>query len=142
MLQDCTGDEFIIFMKLLSHLKVLQTLQGRKQLIEIVCDQMEMDKSLDVRLPRTFWIVLITNVSVSSSLQVSDPDNVDRLLQCFRQALPHFSVSYTGVFCAYVNLDTQLPTESSTIRYFVSLSNRKTCMPTHSSTTCATTCFR
>ena len=76
VLQDCTGDEFIIFMKLLSHLKVMQTLQGRKQLIEIVADQVELERELDV----------------------SEPDNVDRLIQCFRQALPHFSVSFSAIY--------------------------------------------
>ena len=48
VLQDCTGDEFVIFMKLLSSLKHMQTMQGRTQLIEIVAEQSEMDKELQV----------------------------------------------------------------------------------------------
>ena len=48
MLQDCTGDEFVIFMKLLSGMKHMQTMQGRTQLIDIVAEQSEMDKALQV----------------------------------------------------------------------------------------------
>ena len=71
VLGDVTGDEFIIFVKMLQQLKSMQTLLGRQQLLDIVTDQADLD----------------------SKFEPSDPDCVDRLIQCVRQALPMFSVS-------------------------------------------------
>ena len=66
-----TGEEFVLFMKILSGLKSLQTVSGRQQLVELVAEQADLEQTFNP----------------------SDPDCVDRLLQCTRQAVPLFSVS-------------------------------------------------
>ena len=43
-----TGDEFVAFMKLLSGLKSMSTVQGRQQLVEIVAEQADIDKPFEV----------------------------------------------------------------------------------------------
>ena len=48
VLQDVTGDEFQLLMRVLSGLSTMSTLQGRKQLVEIVCEQADLDTSFDV----------------------------------------------------------------------------------------------
>lgn len=75
MLEDVTGEEFVLFMKILSGLKSLQTVSGRQQLVELVAEQADLEQTFNP----------------------SDPDCVDRLLQCTRQAVPLFSVSIYGV---------------------------------------------
>lgn len=69
VLQDVTGDEFMAFMKILSSLKSMKTMQGRQQMVEIVAEQADLDKEFDA----------------------SDPDVVDRLIQCLKQVVPLFS---------------------------------------------------
>ena len=71
VLEDVTGEEFVLFMKILSGLKSLQTVSGRQQLVELVAEQADLEQAFSP----------------------SDPDCVDRLLQCTRQAVPLFSVS-------------------------------------------------
>lgn len=61
-------------MKILSGLKSLQTVSGRQQLVELVAEQADLEQTFNP----------------------SDPDCVDRLLQCTRQAVPLFSVSTCG----------------------------------------------
>lgn len=60
-------------MRILMALKGLQTVNGRQQLVELVVEQAFLEQALNP----------------------ADPDTVDRLLQCTRQALPLFSVSDT-----------------------------------------------
>ncbi|XP_018608265.2 apoptosis inhibitor 5-like isoform X2 [Scleropages formosus] len=69
VLEDVTGEEFVLLMQILSGLKSLKTVSGRQQLVELVADQAFLDQTLDP----------------------SDTDSVDRLLQCTRQVLPLFS---------------------------------------------------
>lgn len=57
-------------MKILSSLKNLQTVSGRQQLVELVAEQADLEQVFNP----------------------ADPDSVDRLLQCTRQAVPLFSV--------------------------------------------------
>lgn len=71
MLEDVTGEEFVLLMRILMALKGLQTVNGRQQLVELVVEQAFLEQALNP----------------------ADPDTVDRLLQCTRQALPLFSVS-------------------------------------------------
>lgn len=71
VLEDVTGEEFVLLMRLVSGLRVLQTVNGRQQLVELVVEQAFLEQALNP----------------------ADPDTVDRLLQCTRQALPLFSVS-------------------------------------------------
>lgn len=74
VLEDVTGEEFVLLMRLVSGLRVLQTVNGRQQLVELVVEQAFLEQALNP----------------------ADPDTVDRLLQCTRQALPLFSVSTTN----------------------------------------------
>lgn len=71
VLDDVTGEEFVLFMKILASLKTLQTVSGRQQLVDLVSEQ----------------------AGLYQTLNPADPDSVDRLLQCMRQAVPLFSVS-------------------------------------------------
>lgn len=76
VLEDVTGEEFVLFMKILSGLKSLQTVSGRQQLVELVAEQADLEQTFNP----------------------SDTDCVDRLLQCTRQAVPLFSVRI-GLLC-------------------------------------------
>ncbi|KAM9248574.1 LOW QUALITY PROTEIN: apoptosis inhibitor 5-like [Dugong dugon] len=85
VLEDVTGEEFVLFMKLLSGLKSLQTVSGRQQLVELVAEQADLEQTFNP----------------------SDPDCVDRLLQCTRQAVPLFSKNvhatrFVTYFCEQV----------------------------------------
>ncbi|XP_071490244.1 apoptosis inhibitor 5-like [Diadema antillarum] len=81
VLADVTGEEFVLFMKLLTGLTSMQTLQGRKQLLELVTEQADL----------------------TSEFQHSDPDCVDRLMQCVRQAMPFFSKNVPSTqFVSYI----------------------------------------
>uniref|UniRef100_A0A8C1EBM1 Apoptosis inhibitor 5 n=2 Tax=Cyprinus carpio TaxID=7962 RepID=A0A8C1EBM1_CYPCA len=71
VLEDVTGEEFVLLMRILSGLKSMQTVSGRQQLVELVVEQAFLEQALNP----------------------TDADSVDRLLQCTRQALPLFSVS-------------------------------------------------
>lgn len=71
VLEDVTGEEFVLLMRVVSGLRALQTVSGRQQLVELVVEQAFLEQALNP----------------------ADPDTVDRLLQCTRQALPLFSVS-------------------------------------------------
>ncbi|KAM6973210.1 apoptosis inhibitor 5 [Aplochiton taeniatus] len=85
VLEDVTGEEFVLLMRLLSGLHVLQTVSGRQQLVELVVEQAFLEQALNP----------------------ADPDTVDRLLQCTRQALPLFSKNvhstrFVTYFCEHV----------------------------------------
>ncbi|KAK2115071.1 Apoptosis inhibitor 5 [Saguinus oedipus] len=83
VLEDVTGEEFVLFMKILSGLKSLQTVSGRQQLVELVAEQADLEQTFNP----------------------SDPDCVDRLLQCTQQAVPLFS---KNVHSTVEGLDIQL----------------------------------
>ncbi|XP_042671037.1 apoptosis inhibitor 5 [Centrocercus urophasianus] len=85
VLEDVTGEEFVLFMKILSGLKSLQTVSGRQQLVELVAEQADLEQTFNP----------------------ADPDCVDRLLQCTRQAVPLFSknvhsTKFVTYFCEHV----------------------------------------
>lgn len=69
VMEDVTGEEFVLLMRVVSGLRVLQTVNGRQLVVE--------------------------QAFLEQALNPADPDTVDRLLQCTRQALPLFSVSTT-----------------------------------------------
>ncbi|TNN41796.1 Apoptosis inhibitor 5 [Liparis tanakae] len=69
VLEDVTGEEFLLLMRIVSGLRVLQTVSGRQQLVELVVEQAFLEQALNP----------------------AELDTVDRLLQCTRQALPLFS---------------------------------------------------
>lgn len=73
VLEDVTGEEFVLLMRVLSSLRSLQTVSGRQQMVELVVEQAYLEQALNP----------------------ADADSVDRLLQCTRQALPLFSVSWS-----------------------------------------------
>lgn len=96
VLEDVTGEEFVLLMRMVSGLRVLQTVNGRQQLVELVVEQAFLEQALNP----------------------ADPDTVDRLLQCTRQALPLFSVSGTHtlnntesqtIWCTKCTLDAVVP---------------------------------
>ncbi|KAJ1182473.1 hypothetical protein NDU88_007663 [Pleurodeles waltl] len=85
VLYDVTGEEFVLFMKILSSLKSLQSVSGRQQLVDLVSDQ----------------------AGLQQTLNPADPDSVDRLLQCMRQAVPLFSknvhsTKFVSHYCEHV----------------------------------------
>ncbi|EHB15644.1 Apoptosis inhibitor 5 [Heterocephalus glaber] len=91
VLEDVTGEEFVLFMKILSGLKSLQTVSGRQQLVELVAKQANLEQTFNPL----------------------DPDCTDRLLQCTWQAVPLFSKNvhftrFVTYFCEQVlpNLST------------------------------------
>ncbi|XP_041074905.1 apoptosis inhibitor 5-like [Polyodon spathula] len=91
VLEDVTGEEFVVLMKILSGLKNLQTVSGRQQLVQLVAEQAFLEQHLNP----------------------ADADSVDRLLQCTRQAVPLFSKNvhsthFVTYFCEHAlpNLST------------------------------------
>uniref|UniRef100_A0A9J8CDV2 Apoptosis inhibitor 5 n=1 Tax=Cyprinus carpio carpio TaxID=630221 RepID=A0A9J8CDV2_CYPCA len=85
VLEDVTGEEFVLLMRILSGLKNMQTVSGRQQLVELVVEQAFLEQALNP----------------------TDADSVDRLLQCTRQALPLFSKNvhstrFVTYFCEFV----------------------------------------
>uniref|UniRef100_A0AAY4AYF5 Apoptosis inhibitor 5 n=1 Tax=Denticeps clupeoides TaxID=299321 RepID=A0AAY4AYF5_9TELE len=91
VLEDVTGEEFVLLMRIVSGLKALQTVSGRQQLVELVAEQAFLEQVLNP----------------------ADTDAVDRLQQCTRQALPLFSKNvhstrFVTYFCEHVlpNLST------------------------------------
>lgn len=49
-MQDCTKDEFLTLMQILSTLKLSKTLSGQQILIEILTEQAELENAFDVRI--------------------------------------------------------------------------------------------
>ncbi|XP_016115822.1 apoptosis inhibitor 5 isoform X2 [Sinocyclocheilus grahami] len=85
VLEDVTGEEFVLLVRILSGLKSMQTVSGRQQLVELVVEQAFLEQVLNP----------------------TDADSVDRLLQCTRQALPLFSKNvhstrFVTYFCEFV----------------------------------------
>lgn len=69
VLQDVTAEEFVTFMSMISSLKLAKTVSGHQQLVQIIADQADLDKDFDPK----------------------DLENIDRLMQCIKQAIPYFS---------------------------------------------------
>lgn len=85
VLEDVTGEEFVLLMRVVSGLKNMQTVSGRQQLVELVMEQAFLEQALNP----------------------AEADNVDRLLQCTRQALQLFSKNvhstrFVTYFCEHV----------------------------------------
>lgn len=87
VLLDVTGDEFVIFVGILSSLPHLQTVTGRQQLLDIVTEQADLDKPFDPQ----------------------DPDRLDQIIQCVRQAIPLFSRNVPSTRYTSYLLDQVLP---------------------------------
>ncbi|XP_041366505.1 apoptosis inhibitor 5-like [Gigantopelta aegis] len=81
VLQDVTKDEFISIMDLLKNLKVMSTVTGRQQLVDIVTDQADLEEPFEP----------------------TDMDCVDRLISCIKTATPLFSKNvHSKAFVAYI----------------------------------------
>ena len=75
VLQDVTGDEFQLLMRVLSGLSIMSTLQGRKQLVEIVCEQADLDTSFDVSLAECMhWVAVLFRAECIFLVAVSFSD--------------------------------------------------------------------
>ncbi|GAB6021251.1 Apoptosis inhibitor 5 [Chamberlinius hualienensis] len=82
VLCDVTAAEFVAVMQILSSLNLSKTVSGQQQLVDILKSQAELDKPFDC----------------------NDPDIVDRLLQCCKQALPFFScMVHSSPFVIYIS---------------------------------------
>lgn len=93
VLQDVTKDEFISIMNILKQQKSMSTVQGRQQLVDIVTEQAELDQSFEA----------------------DDPDCVDKLMHCAKQALPLFSKNvHSKAFVGYI-CDNVLPAFSKLV---------------------------
>ena len=71
-LQDVTADEFHNLMELLGWTALGHTVSGQQELVDIVAVHAEINQNFDPKDPEN--------------------DNVDRLIQCVKHALPYFSV--------------------------------------------------
>ncbi|XP_071809643.1 apoptosis inhibitor 5-like [Asterias amurensis] len=81
VLADVTGEEFVLFMQLLSKMSAMQTETGRQQMVDLVAEQAD----------------------IKSPFQPEDPDCVDRLIQCVREALHFFSLTVASTkFMVYM----------------------------------------
>ena len=69
VLNDVTGDEFVLLMHILSSLACMQSVQGRKSLLDLVTKQAHLEAPFDA----------------------TDSDRVDQICQCTKQAIPFLS---------------------------------------------------
>jgi hypothetical protein len=81
-LQDVTADEFHNLMELLGWTRLGHTVSGQQELVDIVAEQAEINQNFD---PKDV-----------------ENDNVDRLIQCVRHALPYFSVILYLIYSLFV----------------------------------------
>jgi hypothetical protein len=84
-LQDVTADEFHNLMELLGWTRLGHIVSGQQELVDIVAEQAEINQNFD---PKDV-----------------ENDNVDRLIQCVKHALPYFSVIlypfFLYFFCSF-----------------------------------------
>ncbi|XP_076033839.1 apoptosis inhibitor cassowary [Oratosquilla oratoria] len=69
VLQDASEEEFVLMMGILKELKCCHTVKGFQQLVDLVAEQCNLNKSFDA----------------------TDQESVHRLVTCVKQALPYFS---------------------------------------------------
>lgn len=81
-MEDCTKDEFVVFMSILSGLKVTKLVSGQQSLLDIITEQ-----------------------SGLTSIETLDSEALDKLLMCVKYAIPHFSPFVTSNL--YVNFFCQ-----------------------------------
>ncbi|KDR14692.1 Apoptosis inhibitor 5, partial [Zootermopsis nevadensis] len=83
VLQDVTADEFHNIMELLGWTRLGHSVTGQQELVDIVAEQAEINQNFD---PKDV-----------------ENDNVDRLIQCVKHALPYFSSQVDSArFVAYM----------------------------------------
>ncbi|CAI7992048.1 Apoptosis inhibitor 5, partial [Geodia barretti] len=71
VLSDVTGEEFEVFMEMLSKLQFLATAEGAQEVMDVIVQQAEL----------------------SAEFKVEDGESVDRFITCFKQALKFCKVS-------------------------------------------------
>ena len=69
-IEDCTADEFHMFMAMLGATSLPKTISGQSMIVELIAHSCQLDK-----------------------FQAQDDEAVDRFLACATSALPYFSVS-------------------------------------------------
>ena len=89
-MEDCTKDEFICFMNLLSGLKLMKLVSGQQTLLDIIAEQASI-----------------------GSIEVLDADALDKLLMCVKYALPFFSPFANSNLFVKFFCDNLLPTLDS-----------------------------
>ena len=67
-MDDCTKDEFVSFMSILSGLKVTKLVSGQQSMLDIITEQAEIE-----------------------SINALDAEALDKLLMCVKYAIPYFS---------------------------------------------------
>lgn len=67
-MDDCTKDEFVSFMSILSGLKIMKLVGGQQTMLDIVLEQADM-----------------------ASIEALDGEALDKLLMCVKYAIPYFS---------------------------------------------------
>nr|CAD7427285.1 unnamed protein product [Timema monikensis] len=105
VLQDVNAEEFYQLLELLSWTRLGQTVAGQQELVDMIAEQADLNQDFEPQSP--------------------DNENVDRLLHCFKLALPYFSVS-TILACFSV----------STILACFSVSTILTCFSVSTSLAC------
>nr|CAD7455025.1 unnamed protein product [Timema tahoe] len=71
--EDVNAEEFYQLLELLSWTRLGQTVAGQQELVDMIAEQADLNQDFEP--------------------QSADNENVDRLLHCFKLALPYFSVS-------------------------------------------------
>ena len=67
-MEDCTKDEFVSFMNILTGLKIMKLVSGQQTMLDIITEQADLN-----------------------SIEASDTESLDKLLMCVKYAIPHFS---------------------------------------------------
>lgn len=78
VMEDCTKDEFVVFMNILSGLKITKLVSGQQSLLDVITEQ-----------------------SGLNTITTLDAETLDKLLMCVKYAVPHFSPFVTSNL--YVN---------------------------------------
>ncbi len=70
-MEECTADEFHMFMNMLGATSLPKTISGQSMIVELIAHSCQLDKDV---------------------FEAADEEAVDRLIHCFTAALPYFSV--------------------------------------------------
>nr|CAD7266999.1 unnamed protein product [Timema shepardi] len=95
VLQDVNAEEFYQLLELLSWTRLGQTVAGQQELVDMIAEQADLNQDFEPQSP--------------------DNENMDRLLHCFKLALPYFSVS---TFLACFSVSTFLACFKLVLPYF------------------------
>ena len=71
-IEECTADEFKMFMAMLAATSLQKTISGQSMIVELISHSCQLDKG---------------------SFDIHDDEAIDRFIHCTNAALPYFSVS-------------------------------------------------